>query len=81
MNCNNKKYAVVKFLSDSTYSEIPTVWLFKKKDTQYCWWPSRTANSATLIMNCESPDFQTWNHYEVDIVKYCGKYICFNIIS
>ncbi|XP_067203984.1 uncharacterized protein [Linepithema humile] len=22
-------------------------------------------------MNCERPDFYTWNHYEVNIVKYC----------
>ncbi|XP_029673714.1 uncharacterized protein LOC115241895, partial [Formica exsecta] len=69
MSCENKKYAVVKFLSDSTYSEIPTAWLFKdKEDIQQCWWPPRTANSATLIINCESPD-STWNSYEVDIFR------------
>ncbi|XP_067204567.1 uncharacterized protein [Linepithema humile] len=71
MSNESKKYAVVKFLSDSTYSEIPTAWLFKKNDIQQCWWPPRTANSAILIMNCERPDFYTWNHYEVNIVKYC----------
>jgi len=75
MNSDNKKYAVVKFLLDSTYSEISTTWLFKEKDTQYCWWPPRTANSATLIMNSESPDIYTWNRYEVEILKYCSKYL------
>lgn len=71
----SRKYAVIKFLSDSTYSEKPITWLFKDKGIQQCWWPPRTANSATLIMNCESPDFCTWNRYEVDIVKYCSKYL------
>lgn len=71
---SKNKYAVVKFLSDSTYSEIPTVWLFRDKNNiQQCWWLPRTANSAILIMNCESPN-STWNCYEVDIVKYCCKY-------
>ncbi|XP_039306808.1 uncharacterized protein LOC120358125 [Solenopsis invicta] len=71
MSYEKKKYAVVKFLCDSSYSEIPTTWLFQEKNIQYCWWPPRTANSATLILNCESPDFSSWKHYEVNIIKHC----------
>lgn len=71
----NKKYAVVKFLSDSTFSEIPIAWLVEDDgDNQLCWWPPRTYNNATLIANSTSPNFQTWSQYEVDIVKYCCKY-------
>lgn len=71
-----KKYAVVKFLLDSTFSEIPTAWLINEDvDNQLCWWPPRTFNSATLIANCSSPNVKTWIKYEVDVVKYCSK--CF----
>lgn len=43
-----KKYAVVKFLSDLTFSEIPTAWLLNDGKKDECWWPPRTANSASL---------------------------------
>lgn len=76
MSCENTKYAVVKFLSDSTHSEIPSTWLFENEDNSYwCWWPPRTANCATLISNCTSPNFNTWNKYEIDIIKFCSKYL------
>lgn len=46
MDCDelkkNKKYAVLKFFSDNSYSEIPTAWLLINGDKQLCWWPSRT---------------------------------------
>lgn len=32
-----KNYAVVKFLSDCTFSEIATAWLYKEGDMQQCW--------------------------------------------
>lgn len=70
----NKTYAVVKFKSDSTYSEIPTVWLVENDNKELCWWPPRTANAAMLIASCTRPDEQSWNQYEVDIIKYCCKY-------
>lgn len=78
MNCDNpskKKiwhYAVVQFLTDYTYSEIPIIWL--KKDNKQCWWPPRTSNCPQMIVNSESPDFKTWDCYEVDVVKFCSKY-------
>lgn len=71
MDSKSRKYAVVKFLSDSTFSEIPTVWLFENNSIQYCWWPPRTANSATLIANCTSPNYNTWTRHKVDVMKYC----------
>lgn len=71
----NKKYAVVKFLTDSTFSEIPIAWLLEDDDdNQLCWWPPRTCNSAILIANCATPNFSTWTQYEVEVVKYCCKY-------
>ncbi|CAL1678861.1 unnamed protein product [Lasius platythorax] len=68
----NKKFAVVKFLSDCTYSEIPTAWLMTDDDDyEQCWWPPRTANSKLLKANCASPNYDTWIKYDVDIIKYC----------
>lgn len=72
-----KNYAVVKFMSDCTFSEIPTAWLSKEGDIQECWWPPRTANSANLIGNCASPNTLTWSKHEIDIIKYCCKYFHF----
>lgn len=72
----SKKYSVVKFLTDNSYSEIPTSWLVQDDNKQLCLWPPRTANTALLIANCVSPNFETWNEYEVDIVKHCSKYLC-----
>ncbi|XP_020297252.1 uncharacterized protein LOC109861835 [Pseudomyrmex gracilis] len=68
----NKKYAVVKFFSDNSYSEIPTAWLVINGDKELCWWPPRTANASLLITNCTSPTYDSWNLHEVKIVKYCS---------
>jgi len=71
------KYAVVKFKFDSTYSEIPAIWLIIDDNVkgQWCFWPPRTANCATLISNYTAPNFNTWVRYEVEIIKYCCKYL------
>jgi len=67
------RYAVVQFLDTDTYSEIPATWLIKKKNGSQCWWPSRTANCPQMIATCASPDFKTWDCYDVDIIKFCSK--------
>lgn len=69
---DTKRFAVVKFMDNDSYSEIPTCWL--TEDNTHCYWPSRTANSATLIANCTSPNFNTWSQFEVEIIRYCCKY-------
>lgn len=71
----NKKYSVVKFLIDDSYSEIPISWLMHDGSKQLCLWPPRTANAANFIANCISPCFETWNQYEVDVIKSCSKYM------
>lgn len=71
---SDKNYAVVQFLSDSTFSEIPTAWLCKYGGIEHCWWPPRTANSATLISKCAPPNYDTWSRHKVDIIKYCCMY-------
>ncbi|XP_025154565.1 uncharacterized protein LOC109503826 isoform X1 [Harpegnathos saltator] len=38
---------------------------------QLCLWPPRTANAANFIANCVSPCLETWNQYEVDVIKSC----------
>ncbi|XP_032690527.1 uncharacterized protein LOC116853504 [Odontomachus brunneus] len=67
----NKKYSVVKFLIDNLYSEIPTSWLMHDGSKQLCLWPPRTANVASLIGNCISSNLETWDPYEVDVIKSC----------
>lgn len=76
----NKKYSVVKFLIDDLYSEIPTSWLILDGNKQMCWWPPRTANAAVLISTYSSPNLETWNQYEVDVLKHCCKYLHIDIL-
>jgi len=68
-------YAVIKFLSDLTFSEVPTNWLSKNGDIYHCWWPPRASNKAMLIANCVNPNYKLWNKYKVDVIQYCCKYI------
>lgn len=77
----SKMYAVVKFLSDCTFSEIPTIWLIQEGNTQECWWPPRTANTSLLMINYTFPNYDTWNRYDIEIIKYCSKYLIFYISS
>ncbi|KAL0098879.1 hypothetical protein PUN28_020866 [Cardiocondyla obscurior] len=67
----DKNYAVVKFLSDCSYSEIPIAWLSKEGEVMKCWWPPRNANAATFITNYTSPNTMTWSLHEVELTKYC----------
>lgn len=77
----DKKYAVVKFLLDCTYSEVPTIWLVKENGHTQCWWPPRTANTPALMAQYVSPNHNTWERYNVDIMKYCSKYLCIPILQ
>lgn len=65
------KYAVVKFVIDNLYSEVPTSWLTQEENKQLCLWPPRTANTKILIANDANPNLETWSEYEVEIIKYC----------
>ncbi|XP_011883585.1 PREDICTED: uncharacterized protein LOC105570754 [Vollenhovia emeryi] len=69
---SSKSYAVVKFLSDSTFSEVPVNWISKSGDTAYCWWPPRSSNNAMLIANCVNPNYKLWHNFEVEVIKYCS---------
>ncbi|XP_071573175.1 uncharacterized protein [Temnothorax nylanderi] len=75
MSCEKKQkarmwnYAVVQFLADLTYSEIPITWI--QKDDSQCWWPPRTSNCPQMIANCESPDCKTWATHKINVVKLC----------
>lgn len=76
-----KKYSVVKFLINNSYSEIPTSWLILDDNQQQkCLWPPRTANAASLIANYASPNLETWNKYKVGVIKHCSKYLCIYIL-
>jgi len=72
---DKKNYAVVRFVSDNTFSEIPTAWLSEENDVLQCWWPPRNANSAILIANFAIPNHNTWSKYVVELIKYCCKYL------
>ncbi|XP_025986265.1 uncharacterized protein LOC113002993 [Solenopsis invicta] len=47
-------------------------WLIKNVESFMCWWPPRYSNTATLIANCVNPNYDLWNKYEVEVVKYCS---------
>lgn len=70
-----KTYAVVKFHVDNVYSEVPLSWLTLEGSKQLCFWPPRTINAKLLITNYTNPDIDTWDLYEVDVIKYCSKYL------
>lgn len=76
-----KTYAVVKFLIDSLYSEVPISWLTREDNNQLCYWPPRKINAKVLIANYTSPNVETWNLYEVEVIKYCSKYLWIHILS
>lgn len=58
MDIVNKKYAVVKFLSDSTFSEIPTAWLCEDDDNQLCWWPPRSSKLCNVDCSQRKSQFR-----------------------
>lgn len=51
-------YAVVKFIVDNLYSEVPVSWLQRKDNKQLCYWPSRTINAKPLITNYTNPNVE-----------------------
>lgn len=74
---NMKEYAVVKFLLDNTYSEVPVAWLLNENNNPQCWWPPRAmTNISTLMTDNVEPNYKTWSRYEVDIIKYCSQFSC-----
>ncbi|XP_025266762.1 uncharacterized protein LOC112638764 [Camponotus floridanus] len=56
---------------DDLYSEVPISWLQRKDNKQLCYWPPRTINAKPLITNYTNPNVESWNLYEVDVIKYC----------
>lgn len=66
----------MKFLSDSSFSEIPTSWLIydENNEVHECWWPPRTANCAILINQSVVPNHGVWKIFEIEFVKNCCKY-------
>lgn len=69
-------YAVVHFLSEDSFSEVPTNWILESNSTsgeeaKFCWWPA-TKNVSTLIENRTQPE-KTWAKYNIEILKYCCK--------
>lgn len=65
-------YAVVQFISDQTYSEVPVSWL--TDDRQYCYWPNKAKNAAHFIEKYVKPTKQ-WSKFAVAIECFCGKII------
>lgn len=70
----NKLYAVVQFLSDETFSEVPTNWIDRddKSNDFICWWPN-TKNISSLIENRTEPDMKSWSIFDITVIKYCCK--------
>ena len=68
-------YAVVRFLCEDSFSEVPTNWIENNGTSveiaNVCWWPI-TKNVSTLIENRVQPE-KTWMKYDIEIQKYCCK--------
>lgn len=62
-------YAVVHFIQDDEYSEIPSSWLTKEKDR--CWWPN-VKNISQYVNRCIAPDPTTWGIYDVEVEGFYG---------
>lgn len=68
-----KKFAVVSFQTDNSVEAVPSGWL--AEDQKSCCWPDeKPANFLNLIRDpCSSPQID-WNFWEVEVVKFYGKY-------
>jgi len=67
-----KLYAIVQFLADESFSEIPTNWIQRNNDGFICWWPN-TKNISSLIKNRAEPDKKLWSRFDITVIKYCCK--------
>lgn len=63
-------YAVVLFLQDGTYSEIPSSWL--TKDCNQCRW--LPAKNAAFLLKKNTPPQADWVLFDVEVECYCGKH-------
>ncbi|XP_071625649.1 uncharacterized protein [Temnothorax longispinosus] len=71
---NYKMYAIVHFVEEDTFSEVPTNWLDNKNNEIKCWWPTKNVTKDVLtlyISNRFPPDKTTWKLYNVDVEQYC----------
>lgn len=70
-----KLYAVVQFLVDESFSEIPTNWINRndKNDGFICWWPANIKNINSLLENRVEPDMTLWSIFDITVIKYCCK--------
>lgn len=64
-------YAVVRFVENDTFSEVPSNWLDCTNDQTKCWWPSKTRNVTSYIAN-RLPHKPTWELCDVEIEQFCG---------
>lgn len=72
-----KPYAVVFFIGQDSYSEIPTNWLVnydepEGKRTRCQWPPSFAKNLQQLLKQRVEPN-DDWPIHEIEILRYCGK--------
>lgn len=73
MNNSKQLYAVVRFVENNTFSEIPTNWLDNINNEIKCWWPTKTRNVTSHIANRLPPDKTIWDLCNVEIEQFCGK--------
>lgn len=65
-------YALVKFLDEETFSEVPKTWL---EGDENCWWPASTKIVSSFISKMVPPNKidGKWKLYPVEIVENdCG---------
>lgn len=72
MNTPEKLYAIVRFVENNTFSEIPTNWLDTINNKMKCWWPTKTRNVTSHIANRFPPDKTMWDLCDIEIEQFSG---------
>lgn len=62
-------FAVVYFMDDDLYSEVPKNWLFDQNNK--CYWPP-TRNVQSVITKKQKPE-DNWNFFNVKVHSFYGK--------
>lgn len=73
----DKQYAVVHFIEDGTYSEIPSSWVFGEASDS-CYWPNMK-NPSNIIKSAVPPN-NKWPIFKIKVESYCCKLLFFIII-
>lgn len=68
-------FAVIRFLEDDSFSEIPRSWICSNNNE--CWWP-KSKNVPHLMAKNVNPE-TNWEKYAIEVITFCCKFSHENI--